>query len=395
MASQLHQAVELAQSGRRDEARQMFLSYLQTNPDNEVAWLWLASVAITQAEYQHALNQVLRVNPANERAQRLLDDFQRQQYGAPSPPPAPVRTPPPVAPVPPAYSQPYAAEPRPQPQWVPPVEERMYVPPYQEPPRAEPVEVKVKHVGRRGGCLPGVGCAPGCLGCTGCGGPGCLVALLLFAVLPLIILAGLSYSDATLGPLDVVTGYLPNAFGRKVITFGTDTHDISVKVPRSWYLASDQNDMWTFWRDILGTVIPFGDDALDWRDYQIGQLGEEQRFILETNPITLTRAKGVIQLGYQGIVDGSFDCTTVRRQHEQIHEFGSLCGYEQVEQTPGAAGLTFRGIDPPGSIRTIAFFVPITETTATSWELHLPEEAFARFEDDIEIMIQSVEASAR
>ena len=44
MSSQLQQAVELAQAGQREQARQLFRQFLQTEPDHEVAWLWLASV---------------------------------------------------------------------------------------------------------------------------------------------------------------------------------------------------------------------------------------------------------------------------------------------------------------------------------------------------------------
>ena len=77
-SSLLHQAVELAQAGQREQARQMFLQFLQDEPDNEVAWLWVASVASDQDEYAHALNEVLRINPENPRARSLLDDYHRQ-----------------------------------------------------------------------------------------------------------------------------------------------------------------------------------------------------------------------------------------------------------------------------------------------------------------------------
>ena len=43
------------------------------------SWLWLASVAGDQAEYHRALNEVLRINPTNQRAQNLLAEFHQQQ----------------------------------------------------------------------------------------------------------------------------------------------------------------------------------------------------------------------------------------------------------------------------------------------------------------------------
>jgi hypothetical protein len=78
----LQQAVQLAQAGQKSEARQLILQFLQTEPNNETAWLWLASVAGDQTEYQRALNEVLRLNPNNQRAQQLLAEFEQQYGGA-------------------------------------------------------------------------------------------------------------------------------------------------------------------------------------------------------------------------------------------------------------------------------------------------------------------------
>jgi len=403
MASQLHQAVELAQAGRRDEARQLFLSYLQTNPDHEVAWLWLASVAVTQAEYQHALNQVLRINPANERAQRLLDEFQRQQYGAPPTSPAPASAPPmrpPVVPqvpptAPPVYTPPYSAEPS-GPRWEPPAEGRRYAapppaygapPPYAEPPRPAPIEVEVREVRRRG-CLPGAGCLPGCLGCTGCGAPGCLLALIVLVVLPLVVLGALSYSSVSLGPFDLLATYLPGEFGRKTITFNAAGDELSLKVPRSWLLASEQDDQWKAWRQALETLLPFRDDARGWADF--GTVGG-QRLILEVNPIALARAGDLIALTYQGTTAGDFACTAAPQAGvEQTYRYGSLCGFRRSTTEPGPGGEVFRAVDPPAHERVITFVVPVTSSQATQWELRLPEEAYASLKGDIDALIESV-----
>jgi len=65
MASQLHDAVQLAQAGERQEARRLLWQVVQSEPNNEIAWLWLASVAADLPEYERALTEVLRVNPGN------------------------------------------------------------------------------------------------------------------------------------------------------------------------------------------------------------------------------------------------------------------------------------------------------------------------------------------
>ena len=110
MSTQLHQAVQLAQAGQRSEARQLLWQFLQVEPNNEVAWLWLASVAADQGEYRRALNEVLRINPANQRAQQLLAELQ-QQYG--TPPPAVQTYAPPQQPAGPPAVLPYAPPPQP------------------------------------------------------------------------------------------------------------------------------------------------------------------------------------------------------------------------------------------------------------------------------------------
>lgn len=64
----LRQGIEAAQSGDRAEARNFLLSVTDSDPDNESAWLWLASISEYPEELLVFLNNVLRVNPGNERA---------------------------------------------------------------------------------------------------------------------------------------------------------------------------------------------------------------------------------------------------------------------------------------------------------------------------------------
>ncbi|NDJ76041.1 MAG: hypothetical protein GYB65_07260 [Chloroflexi bacterium] len=79
MSVQLHQAVQLAQAGRRTEARQVLIKLVQRQPTDPVLWLWLAAVAADSNEYQQALANVLRLDPDNQQARTLLDQAARQR----------------------------------------------------------------------------------------------------------------------------------------------------------------------------------------------------------------------------------------------------------------------------------------------------------------------------
>lgn len=67
-AKMLEAGVKLAQEGRNAEARNFLLQATEADPENESAWLWLASVSEYPEELLVFLNSVLRINPNNERA---------------------------------------------------------------------------------------------------------------------------------------------------------------------------------------------------------------------------------------------------------------------------------------------------------------------------------------
>jgi hypothetical protein len=69
---QLQQAIALAQSGQRDEARALLQQIVTYDPTIVAAWLWLATVAATEAERIYALQQVLNLDPKNEKARVAL-----------------------------------------------------------------------------------------------------------------------------------------------------------------------------------------------------------------------------------------------------------------------------------------------------------------------------------
>ncbi len=81
MQNRLQQAIELAQQGQRTQARAILIDLVAENPDLELGWLWLATVAATPAERLNALQRVMQINPNNETARAAL-----QKLGAEVPP---------------------------------------------------------------------------------------------------------------------------------------------------------------------------------------------------------------------------------------------------------------------------------------------------------------------
>lgn len=68
VSQMLKAGIKAAQEGSRAEARQMLLRVTDHQPENETAWLWLASISEYPEELLGFLNNVLRVNPDSERA---------------------------------------------------------------------------------------------------------------------------------------------------------------------------------------------------------------------------------------------------------------------------------------------------------------------------------------
>lgn len=368
-SSQLQQAVELANAGQREQAAALLRQIVQNDPANEVAWLWLASVAADRAEYERALNSVLRLNPANQQAQRALTEL----FASPPPvqPVAPVS--PPVRPV----SEPPPSEPRYM------IPERRYTPPPSAP--------------RRRGC----GCFPlsGCLGCGGgCGCiQGCLIGVLVLVVIPVIVFLALSHGDASLGPLDWPGAQLPGSFGRKTVEFQTAEYDVTLEVPRSWYAADDTNGMWTFWRDILDNELTFA-DSTTWDKFE-DQTGTGVTTVSETEPFTMSIAHDWIGVQFVDTVSGEFTCAAVRASadtHDGITEYsGGLCGYEDDVTQPPPAARVFANQEIPGARREITFVVPVSAETASRWRVSVPDKVYDHFRSDVRQMIDTAQITLR
>lgn len=64
----LRMGVKLAQEGNRVDARHLLLRVTEAEAENETAWLWLASISEYPEELLIFLQNVLKINPENERA---------------------------------------------------------------------------------------------------------------------------------------------------------------------------------------------------------------------------------------------------------------------------------------------------------------------------------------
>jgi hypothetical protein len=78
----LQTGIDAARRGNRMVARRILQQVLEQDPNNELAWIWLASVAETTGQRRDYLERVLAINPNNERAKQALERLSRS---APAP----------------------------------------------------------------------------------------------------------------------------------------------------------------------------------------------------------------------------------------------------------------------------------------------------------------------
>ena len=62
----LHQGVAAARSGQSDVARSTLQQVVREDPQNEIAWMWLSSVAVDDSERVFCLKKLLEINPQHE-----------------------------------------------------------------------------------------------------------------------------------------------------------------------------------------------------------------------------------------------------------------------------------------------------------------------------------------
>jgi len=91
----LREGIEAARRGDKLAARRLLQSVLQQDRTHEAALMWMASVMDTVPERRAYLEQVLRINPANDRARQALERLggtapsTPRAAGGPSAPPRP------------------------------------------------------------------------------------------------------------------------------------------------------------------------------------------------------------------------------------------------------------------------------------------------------------------
>jgi tetratricopeptide (TPR) repeat protein len=66
------QGITAAKAGNKEEARNLLQQSIRLEPNNEAAWLWLASVARDAEERRFCLEKLLEINPNNETALKAL-----------------------------------------------------------------------------------------------------------------------------------------------------------------------------------------------------------------------------------------------------------------------------------------------------------------------------------
>jgi twitching motility two-component system response regulator PilG len=93
--------VNAARAGEKARAQTLLRAAVANDPEHELAWIWLASVAQSPAEAVHCLERVLTLNPNNERARAGLERYRTtmpELLGAPAVAPSALTQPDPEPP---------------------------------------------------------------------------------------------------------------------------------------------------------------------------------------------------------------------------------------------------------------------------------------------------------
>ncbi len=83
-ADKLQQAVALIKSGDKKGGQNLLIEIVNSDPKNETAWLWLASV-VSQDKRTFCLEKVLSINPNNIQAKQYLEKLKASVQPQPSP----------------------------------------------------------------------------------------------------------------------------------------------------------------------------------------------------------------------------------------------------------------------------------------------------------------------
>ncbi|MBI5704437.1 MAG: tetratricopeptide repeat protein [Chloroflexota bacterium] len=99
MEDLVQQGISAIKAGDKNTAKKLFLSAIKQNPDNERAWQYMYNVSSTYQERIHCLQQILRINPANEKAKQLLQQLISDGKVVAEKPPMPTNHPAAIEPI--------------------------------------------------------------------------------------------------------------------------------------------------------------------------------------------------------------------------------------------------------------------------------------------------------
>lgn len=77
-AEMLQQAIRTARAGRKEEARDLLLQVVEAEPRNELAWIWLSGLVDSLEDRIIACENVLAINPANDKIRAYLAELQQR-----------------------------------------------------------------------------------------------------------------------------------------------------------------------------------------------------------------------------------------------------------------------------------------------------------------------------
>lgn len=104
-AELLRRGVEAARAGRKPEARELLMQLVELDPRNEVAWGWLAVIMESLDDRIIACENVLTINPTNEKVRTYLSKLLKQKTTLAVSEPSQ-----PVVPLPPQEDDPWGAK---------------------------------------------------------------------------------------------------------------------------------------------------------------------------------------------------------------------------------------------------------------------------------------------
>ena len=107
----LKEGVAAFRVGDKDRARELLASAAELDPGNELVWMWTASVARNRREALTALERVLELNPANDKAKQWLGRLRPVAATTPKQTPEPAETARPTLPSPQSDAEAPRAEP--------------------------------------------------------------------------------------------------------------------------------------------------------------------------------------------------------------------------------------------------------------------------------------------